>query len=88
MSHENSVEQTMEPIIGNLQEEVGVLRQQSKITNRKCGGSENIVDELADSLRDQDAFTRKDSVPIMNPPFDASRKKFCGDHKIFRKLFG
>ena len=35
MSDDNLVEQTIEQITENLQEEVRVLRQQSKVTNQK-----------------------------------------------------
>ena len=75
MSDDNSVEQTMEKIIENRQEEVGVLRQQSKVTKQKVRELENIVDENDDRLREQEAYTRNDSVRIMNPPFDAKKTK-------------
>ena len=52
MSDDNSVEQTMEQIIENLQEEVRVLPEQSKVTNQKARDLENFVDELDERLHD------------------------------------
>ena len=76
----------MEQIIENLQEEVRVLREQSKVTNQKARDLENFVDELDDRLRDYEAYTRKDSARIMNPPFDASKNETLAEIiKFFEK---
>ena len=60
-----------------------MLRQQNKVTNQKVRDLENFVDELDDRLRDQEAYTRKDSMRIMNPPLDASRNETLANIKKF-----
>ena len=66
---------------------MSVLRQQSKVTNQKDRDLKNLVDELDDRLRDQEAYTRKDSVRIMNPPFDFSKNETLAEEiiKVFEK---
>ena len=59
----------MKQTIEYLQEELRVLQEQSKDTNQKVSDLQNFVDELGARHDNQEAYTSKDSVQIMNPLF-------------------